>query len=257
MPFTQLTYTQSFPGDKILLTVGQYPIFNFDGNQYLFNQQINFNSYIFSQNGSATYPNAGLGAYGQVNLSDTIQLAAGLQNASDISGATLTTRDFGKGGYAWFAYGQWTPQFKGLGSAQYSFLYYGVPTVSTQSASHGWSINAVQNLNGTWALFGRANQAYDYITPIRSSVGLGAAMNNPLHRSPTDQIGLAVGYSSASPSPTHPPGARNEKVLEAYWSWTFAGGLLLTPSVQYVLSPALAPNRDSAWALSLRATLML
>jgi hypothetical protein len=36
--FFQLSYTQAFPGDKILLTVGQYPIFNFDGNQYLSNQ---------------------------------------------------------------------------------------------------------------------------------------------------------------------------------------------------------------------------
>jgi hypothetical protein len=40
--FLQLGYTQSFPGDKILLTVGEFPRFNFDGNQYLSNQQINF-----------------------------------------------------------------------------------------------------------------------------------------------------------------------------------------------------------------------
>jgi hypothetical protein len=254
--FAQLSYTQAFPGDKILLTVGQYPFFNFDSNQYLANQQINFNSYIFSQNGSATYPNAGLGAYAQLNLSSQLQVAAGLQNASDIAGATLTTRDFGAGGYAWFAYGQWTPKFQGLGSSQYSFLYYAVPTVSSQSASHGWSVNAVQNLNNTWALFGRANQAADFLTPIRSSLALGAAMNNPLGRSATDQIGLAIGYSTASPPPSNPAGARNETVLEAYWSWTVLGGWLLTPSVQVVLDPAFAPDRTSSWTLSLRGAMM-
>ncbi len=255
--FAQLSYTQAFPGNKILLTIGQYPFFNFDSNQYLFNQQINFNSYIFSQNGTATYPNAGLGAYAQLNLTDAWQLAAGLQNASDISGASLTTRNFGSGGYAWFAYAQWTPHFKGLGAAQYSFLMYQVPSVPTQAASRGWSLNAVQNLNATWALFARANQAYDATTPIRSSFALGAAMNNPLGRSPTDQLGFALGISTPAPQPLNPAGARDEMVLEAYWSWTVLGGLLLTPSVQYVRDPALAPHRDSAWALSLRATLLL
>jgi hypothetical protein len=253
----QLSYTHTFPGDKILITIGQYPLFNFDSSQYLSNQQINFNSYIFSQNGTATYANAGLGAYGQLNLTNTLQLAAGLQNASDIAGDSLTSRNFSSGGYAWFAYAQWTPRFKGLGSAQYSILRYQVPSVPAQAASQGWSFNAVQNLNTTWALFARANQADAHLTPIRRSFALGAAMNNPLGRSPTDQIGVALGLSLPAPQPFNPAGARQEKVVEAYWSWTILGGWLLTPSVQYVLDPALAPDRDSAWALSLRATLML
>lgn len=253
----QLSYTHTVPGNKILITIGQYPFFNFDGNQYLFNQQINFNSYIFSQNGTATYANAGLGAYGQLNLTNTLQLAAGLQNASDLSGDSLTIRNFSSEGYAWFAYAQWTPQFKGLGSAQYSVLMYNVPTVPAQAASRGWSFNAVQNLNTTWALFARANHADAHLTPIRRSFALGAAMNNPLGRAATDQIGVALGISVPAPQPFNPAGARQEKVVEAYWSWTLLGGWLLTPSVQYVRDPALAPDRDSAWALSLRATLML
>lgn len=255
--FLQLTYTQTFPGEKVLLSVGQYSFFNFDANQYLFNQQINFNSYIFSQNGSATYGNAGLGAYGQLNLTPTVQIAGGLQGANALSGATLSTRAFGQGGYAWFAYAQWTPRVQGLGPAQYSLLAYQMPTVPEQSASRGWSVNAVQTLNASWALFARANQAYGHLTPIRASYALGAALNNPLGRSATDQIGLAIGTSLAAPPPANPVAARNETVLEAYWSWTFLGGCLLTPSVQMILDPALAPDRHSAWVLALRATLML
>ena len=255
--FAQLSYTQAFPGNKVLITIGQYPFFNFDGNQYLFNQQVNFNSYIFSQNGSSTYANAGLGAYAQVNLTDALQVATGLQSANNLSGSTLSTRNFSEAGYSWFAYAQWTPKFKGLGAAQYSFTYYALPSVSTQLASRGWSVNAVQNLNNTWALFARANQAYGGLTPIRGSFALGAAINNPLGRNATDQIGFALGISTASPQPINPAGARDETVVEAYWSWSVLGGLLLTPSVQFVVDPALARDRDSAWALSLRATLML
>ena len=78
-----------------------------------------------------------------------------------------------------------------------------------------------------------------------------------LFRSQWDQIGLAIGYSSAAAPPTNPAGARDEKVLETYWNWNFFGGLLLTPSVQFVVDPALAPDRNSAWILSVRATMML
>ncbi|MEB3335108.1 MAG: carbohydrate porin [Cyanobacteriota bacterium] len=251
--FAQLSYTQAFPGDRLLLTVGQFPFYNFDTNQYLFNQQINFNSYLFSQNASATYANAGLGAYGQLTLSPTLQLAAGLQSANSLSGATLTTRGFGEGGPSWFGYAQWTPHLAHLGPAQYSLLVYQVPSLPTQSKSWGWSFNAVQNLNATWALFARANQAVGFQTPIRASVVLGAAMTNPLGRSPTDQLGLALGRSVAAPPPANPGGARSETLLEAYWSWTLFGGVLLTPSVQTLL----APSRNDAWVLNLRATLML
>ncbi len=255
--FNQLTYTQAFPGNKLLLTIGQYPFSNFDGNQYLANQQQNFNNYALSQNGSQTYANAGLGAYVQLNATSTVHFAAGFQSADNITGATLSARNFGEGGYSWFGYAQWTPAFKGLGAAQYSATWYGVPGVPAQSpGSRGWSLNAVQNLNATWAVFGRANRAYDYVTPIRASYALGAAMNNPLGRSPTDQIGVAFAYSAAASPPTVPAGASNEKVVEVYWNWTFAKGLLLTPGVQYIRDPALAPSTDSAWVIGLRSTLM-
>jgi porin len=131
-----------------------------------------------------------------------------------------------------------------------------VPTVPAQPRSAGWSLNASQNLNETWALFGRANRAFGFVTPIRASYALGAAINNPLGRSPTDQTGLAFAFSDAAPPPTNPAGARDEKLIEGYWNWTFAKGLLVTPDVQYMRDPALAPTRNNAWVLSLRATLM-
>jgi len=255
--FAQLTYTQALPGNKVLLTAGQYPFWNFDSNQYFGNQQQGFNGYAFAQNGASTYPVAGWGMYAQVNATSTIQFAAGMQNAANVSGSTLSVNDFGDGGYAWFGYAQWTPKFDGLGAAQYSAMYYQVPTVPAQKRTSGWSLNAVQNLDARWAVFARVNRAYDFVTPIRNTVAVGGAMNNPLGRSPTDQVALAFGVSEPAEPPTLPSTARNEKIIEAYWNWTIAKGLLLTPSVQYVLDPSLDRQRDDAWVASLRATLML
>ena len=254
--FAQLSYTHAFPGNKVLLTIGQYPFYNFDGNQYLANQQQNFVNLAFTQNASDTYPLAGLGAYAQFNATSTVQFAAGFQNPANITGATLSGRGFGDTPFAWFGYAQWTPRLPGMGTAQYSLTYYQVPTVPLQPRSSGWSVNAVQNLDRTWAVFGRANHAYDYVTPIKASYVVGGAMNNPLGHSATDQVAVALGYSQASAQASAKSGRRGETIVEAYWNWTVAGGLLLTPDVQYIRDPVLTPQRSDAWVLSLRATLM-
>jgi porin len=250
----QLSYTQATPDNRWLITAGQYPLYNFDGNAYLGNQQQNFNNYLFAQNGSQTHLTTGLGASLQLNATSTLQFAAGFQGTNNVSGKTISANNFSNDCCGWFAYVQWTPHFRGLGSAQYSLSYFDTPSIASQSATRGWSVNAVQNLNETWAVFGRANGANGFVTPIKKSYALGAAINNPLKRTATDQIALAVGLSVAASPPTNPSSARNEIVLEAYWTWTF-GGLLLTPSVQYISHPALNPTRDAVWVGSLRATL--
>jgi hypothetical protein len=83
--FAQLTYTHALPNNRLLFSVGQFPISSFDGNPYLGNQQQNFNNYTLTQNASATYAQAGLGAYIQVNATKSLQFVAGLQNASSAS----------------------------------------------------------------------------------------------------------------------------------------------------------------------------
>lgn len=111
-------------------------------------------------------------------------------------------------------------------------------------------MNAVQDLNDTWAVFGRANGALEFTSRIKASYALGVAMTHPLHRSPTDQIGVAFGYSDVAAAPTIPANARNEKILEAFWNWALFGGLLVTPDVQLIVDPALNPDRGSVWVVA-------
>ncbi len=248
--FAQLTYTQTLPGGAIALAGGQYPVFNFDTNQYLGNSQLNFINYVLAQNGSAAYADAGLGGFVQWNASGTLQFAAGAQAPNNASFSHLRSID--QAGTAWFGYAQWTPSFKGLGGAQYSLTWYDNPGQQGTGA-HGWSLNAVQNLDPAWAVFGRANGASGNTGSIEASYAVGVALNDPLHRSATDQIGVAVGLSR----PAGYTGAdSNETIVEAYWNWTFLGGLVFAPDVQYIGDPALNPAHDRVWVLSLRATVM-
>jgi carbohydrate-selective porin OprB len=254
--FEQLTYTQRLPRGRLSISVGQFPFDNFDGNRYLDNQQQDFVNYIFTQNGSATYAAAGLGAYAQFSPAKDVALAVGFQYPNNASAATLTVPGLGIGDHARVAFAQWTPRLSADGSGEYSLTYYDSPAGSQQPATHGWSLNATQDLDEHWALFGRANSAYSTTPSLRASYALGLALKDPLGRDPSDQIGLAIGYSEPGNPPAAPAGARSEKVVESYWKWKVLGGLLLTPDVQFILDPALDPARDSVWVLSLRTTLV-
>jgi len=115
--------------------------------------------------------------------------------------------------------------------------YFDTPSIPTQAASRNWSLNAVQSLGKTWAIFGRANTARGAVYPIKSSYAVGVAMSDSVKRAATDQIAVVAGYSEVASPPVNPAGARDEKLLEVYWSWTLIGGLLLTPSAQVTFDP--------------------
>ncbi len=254
--FDQLTFTDVLPGGRASIVVGQYPVSDFDTNQYADNQQINFISYPLAQNGSSTYPVASLGAYAQVTPITGISFATGFQDANNVAGKSIQFNTFGDGRYTWFGYGQWNPQFRNLGTGQYSLLYYRSPSVPTQPSTSGWSVNGVQNLNDTWGLFLRANGASGFTTPIRTSIAGGGVWNDPLKRDRLDQIGLGIAWDQAARPPANPPDSRDEWVIEAYWAWTFFSFLQISPDFQLYIHPSLDPGRSSAWLLSLRTLLL-
>jgi len=254
--YSQITYTHTLPGEKLAVAVGQYSFFNFDSSEFMADQQLNFVNNIFSANGSATYPTTGTGGYAQFNATKSFQFLVGGQSVNTEDTAKRPTDGFLSSPYAWLGYAQWTPSFRGLGDAQYSLTLYQAPAVTNHPASQGWSINAVQHLNDQWAVFGRLNASNDDGGGHKHSYGLGVALNNPLGRADGDQIGVAFGSLEQKLPPSLVTLQHTQNTLEAYWNWSLLGGLLLTPDAQYIRNPAFAPNRDSAWILSLRTTLV-
>ena len=129
--------------------------------------------------------------------------------------------------------------------AKYSCTLFQAPATTEQARSQGWSINAVQNLDEKWALFGRLNASSDDSGSNKRSFGIGVAINNPLGRADGDQIGIAFG-SLEQRKPLPPLTLEHtQNTLEAYWNWSLFGGLLLTPDVQYIRNP-IAPARTGS-----------
>ncbi len=255
----QLSYTQSLFSNKFSITVGQFPLSDFDGTQYDSNQQTNFINYALSQNASETYPIAGLGAYIQINPNDEWSFAGGFQNARNITGQTLSSKGWGDHRFTTFGSVSYTPTINGQ-TGQYSLLVYNQPNVDTQPQNTtGWSVNMSQNLTEKWGVFLRANAVTGDSMPITQSYVLGGVYNNPLDRNPLDQIGFAVAYNKVSKDyfDSSEPMRQYETVLETYWNIGITQFFTIAPDIQLYVHPASKRDRDFGTVFSLRGTILL
>lgn len=256
--FNTLTYTHQLPGamDWLALTVGQFPMYNWDGSAYDANQQVNFLNYSFSQNASSSYPVASLGGYATITPRKDLNFVVGMQDAHNVTGTSISAKKFGKGDYASFASVNYTPMVMGLPS-QYSLMVYNQPGVPEQpGTSNGWSINALQFVAKKWALFTRINGVSNSPEAVEQSYALGAVYNNPLNRNALDQIGFAGAINKLNKA-VNGAGTRSvENVLEAYWAWGVSNFMTITPDIQFYINPGANTNSNTATVTSLRATVM-
>ncbi|MBQ7412680.1 MAG: carbohydrate porin [Alphaproteobacteria bacterium] len=257
--FDQLSYTHQLPGklNGLSVTIGQFPMYNFDGGNYDANQQINFLNYALSQNASETYPSASLGSYLTWTPTNQWSFSIGFQDAHNISGETISIHKFGKGRFTSFGSMTYSPTIEGLGQGNYSLLVYNQPGVAAQpGSSTGWSLNLQQNIGKKTAVFSRINGAVSSPVSIKQSYALGLVYNNPLNRNALDQIGFAGAVNKLNRSVNGPGTRAVENVLEAYWAWGISNFMTLTPDIQFYINPGANPNHKTATVGSLRATLM-
>ena len=250
--YQRLTYTQTFPGDVVALSVGQYSFAQFDGNPYAGNPQSNFMNFALAQDATQAYAAAGTGAYAQITPTKELQVSGGFQDATNLGSQYLTTWGLEKGKIAYFAYAQWTPSILAGGSC--GLLLYSEPSVGQASSSRGVSLSAAQNLNATYGLFLRVNNASGSVAAIGTSVAFGGVMNNPFGRSSLDQAGVGVAWDRTNVSVVGYPSRASETVAEVYYRFTIQRAIQVTPDVQVYFNPALAPNTSVAAVFSLRTT---
>jgi len=257
--FSQFSYTHTLPGswNWLSVTVGQYPLYNFDGTTYLDNQQTALMNYALSQNASAAYPTASFGGYLQAQTKN-FTLAAGYQDATNITGQTIELDEAFSGKYTGFGYMSWTPAFD-WGAGQYSVLYYYQPSVEKQPEDvNGWSLNMQQNLGKKWAVFARANGSDKNVTGVKNSYALGAALLNPLKRNTQDAIILGVAYNRLSKAGLGAAYARPEEMaVEMAWVWGIGKLVTVTPDVQIYPRAGLNQEKQFTTVVGLRTTVQL
>ena len=259
--FSQFSYTQTLPGsmDWLSMTVGQFPLYNFDGANYLDNQQTGLFNFGLSQNASASYANAGFGGYLQATAGKWT-FAGGYQDGSNISGETIRLHTAFNGKYTWFAYASYAPEIAGLGQGQYSFLYYYQPSVKEQlGLSRGYSFNMSQHLSEKWVLSGRANWSDGHITPIKNGYALAATWVNPMQRNANDAISIGVAYNRSDHKALGKPDdvRKYEHAIEAQWVIGLGKMFTLTPDIQFYPKAAVGDGHKFVTVAGLRAAILL
>ena len=150
----------------------------------------------------------------------------------------------------------WAPTFFDQ-PGQYSVLLYNQPDTDEQNiTSRGWSINLQQNITDKIALFGRISGAGQSAEFAKQSYVFGGVYNNPFNRNALDQIGLATAFNKLNQD-INGTGTRSwENVIEGYYAFGISNFMTLTPDFQFYINPGADLNRNTAFAASLRATLM-
>ena len=256
--FDELSYTHVLPGalNSLSVTLGQFPMYNFDGTDFDSNQQINFLNFALSQNASEVYPTASLGGFMTWTPNAEWSFSVGAQNANNISGETISWSKFKKGKWTPFVSAMWSPVFDGL-EGEYSVMFYYQPDVSAQpETSRGWSLNAQQYIMKKVALFARANGVNKSGNSIKQSYVFGSVVNDPMNRNSLDQAGVAVAMNKLNRAANGPETRSWETVLETYMAFGISSFATLTPDVQFYINPGATKKHDTATVVSLRATLM-
>ncbi len=259
--FSQASYTHTLPGemDWLSFTVGQFPLYNFDGPNYLDNQQTGLINFAMSQNASLTYASAGVGGYVQA-APGKWTFAGGYQDASNISGQTIRLRTAFGGEYTYFGYISYAPEIHGLGEGQYSFLYYYQPSVQDQPGiSRGYSFNMSQNLSKKWVLSGRINWSDGHISTIKNSYVLAGTFVNPLERNANDAITLGVSYNRLDDLALGGPMffRKYENAVELQWVWGIGTLLTITPDIQFYPKAAVGDGHKFVTVAGVRAAVLL
>ena len=258
--FNELYYTYQFGGkyDWLTLGLGQFPLYNFDGTDYDANQQINFLNEALSQNASASYTQAGVGFYAQINPNDEWTIAFGGQDGTNIDAQSIRFNNLNEKHYTTFGYVEYSPTIKGLGDMVASLLVYNQPWVKEQQqTTNGWSLNLSQDIGEKLSVFARVNETTGDVEEIKQSWVLGGVYNNPFDRNELDQIGLAYAYNKIDEKAVGEKIYHSaEQIVEAYWSFGVGDMVVITPDVQLYINPALDQKSNYGFATSLRATVM-
>ena len=258
--FSQMSFTHTLPGslDFISWTIGQFPIYNFDGTDYDANEQTGLINYVLAQNATQAYPSASFGAYIEMTPGEKWTIAGGYQDAHNVGGNKIDFDTAYDGKYTGFASVSYSFNLFGK-PGQYSVLGYYQPSVEEQPGyTWGWSLNSQQGLTDKWTIFSRINGISEEILPVSRSYVLGAAYKDPLNRNPLDVITFAAAFNKLSAQGLgYPPYHRSyEMALEAQWVWGFSQYLTLTPDIQVYPKAGLDSDKEFVSVVSLRTTLM-
>lgn len=118
----------------------------------------------------------------------------------------------------------------------------------------GWGVNASWQkwINDKWLPFIRGGYSEDSGSLLQKSVSVGVGYQ------PVPMRGvIGFGFNWGQLNEASFDDADDQYTAELYWRYQLTKEIAVTPSIQYINSPALNPDEDNLWAYGLRVRVAL
>jgi porin len=144
----------------------------------------------------------------------------------------------------------WTSSHEQLVTDNVHVTFWHVDERDAAGTPDGWGLNlsATTSIGEHWMPFVRAGWSKDGGSLLDISVSTGFGFQAVPGR---DLLGLAVNWGRPNED-TFGPGLDDQWAFELFYRWQLLREIVLTPSIQLLVDPALNPDDDTLWVFGLR-----
>ena len=246
----ELFWKQRLADGKVLVLAGKIDMsYHFDTNALANNQFTQFNSFSLTNNVSIPFPTyGGWGGVVRADFSEHGYAMFGMGDSSVFSAVAPWNTSDGSSWYELLELGL-TLDVPGLGPGTYRFIPWHNELLDEDGWGFGASIDQTLGPDGLHAFF-RFGVADGDVSAVGTFVSGGLALHGPFGRAHDT---AAVGVAWSDPSAGN--GVREETMIEAYYQLQLSPSVLVAPSIQVVLDPALSTDGGSSVIAGLRMTM--
>jgi len=252
---TNLYWSQKLLDGRLSVSIGQVDTTDYVNVYALANPWTSFSNLAFQTGGTIPAPNQGLGVAAGVMLTDQLYMIAGLADANgDPSDPASTFNSFFNEA-EFFKHVEigWTPDQERIYLDNVHLTAWQVDERTEAGVPSGWGMafSASTFVRDRWMPFLRLGYANDGGALWDRSATLGVGYYFKEHK---DLAGFAVNWSRPSES-SYGPGLKDQVTMELFYRFQLTPELAITPDIQWVINPALAPGKSQLWYAGVRARL--
>jgi porin len=254
---SQLWYEHRFNQDRILARFGKISPFTvFDYYKYK-SPRVAFLGQIQNFNPTIAFPPSALGFGAGARMKNGGYFGAGIFDANGRADKSGFDTLFDEGELFTVAEFGWTPDFDILlrpgqdyrsGDDDYHLTLWHSDPLKNQGRPEGWGFTASAAKGfGDIVPFARYGYSDGGATLLKHMASVGVGFEN-VGGYENDLIGLSAAFGRPSD-----PVLRDQYAFEAFFRLQLTPGFALTPNLQFIVDPALAPTDNTIFLASIRA----
>jgi len=248
---TNLHWTQAFAGNRLAFTAGIVDVTDYVGVYGLGNLWTDFSNLAFSTTPAIPAPGQGLGAAASWLFTPHFYVLGGVADANG------NPHDPGHS-YSSLADGElfkhiefgWIGAFENRFTDNIHITFWQVDDRLEADVEGGWgtALSSSHTVGQCWLPFVRGGFADGggAIVDRSVSAGVGYLLNER-----KDYFGIGLNWGRP-PRESDRGNPRDQYAIETYYRAEVLSHLMIIPSAQFVIDPALDPTRESLWILGLK-----